>query len=141
MTSASWWICARNSGRPFERRYAPTGIRLLAEVDEAFGQMSGRATCEILRRAFEVQGDPRFERLAGISWSHVYNLRGLRWRCLHSCACRTTTRKANAATCAFTRRAVGSTRCRGTIWCRNTWTRTSRRRGSTGIATDHYSVR
>ena len=69
---------ARNSGRPFERRYAPTDIRLLAEVDEAFGQMSGLATCEILRRAFEVYGDPRFARLTGISRSHVYNLRGSR---------------------------------------------------------------
>ena len=69
---------ARNSGRPFERRYAPTDVRLLAEVDEAFGQMSGLATCEILRRAFEVHGGPRFERLAGISRSHVYNLRGSR---------------------------------------------------------------
>ena len=69
---------ARNSGRPFETRYRPIDIRLLAEVDEAFGQMSGLATCEILRRAFEVHGDPRFERLAGISRSHVYNLRGSR---------------------------------------------------------------
>ena len=62
---------ARNSGRPFETRYRSIDIRLLAEVDEAFGQMSGLATCEILRRAFEVHGDPRFERLAGISRSHV----------------------------------------------------------------------
>ena len=50
-------------------------IRLLAEVDEAFGQMSGLATCELLRRQHEVFGDERFERLAGISNSHVYNLR------------------------------------------------------------------
>ena len=69
---------ARNSGRPFETRYRPIDIRLLAEIDEAFGQMSGLAACEILRRAFEVHGDPRFERLAGISRSHVYNLRGSR---------------------------------------------------------------
>ena len=69
---------ARNNGRPFETRYRPIDIRLLAEVDKAFGQMSELATCEILRRAFEVHGDPRFERLAGISRSHVYNLRGSR---------------------------------------------------------------
>ena len=69
---------ARNSARPFETRYGPIDIRLLAEVDEAFGQMSGLATCETLRRAFEVHMDPRFERLAGISRSHVYNLRGSR---------------------------------------------------------------
>ena len=69
---------ARNSGRAFETRYGRIDIRLLAEIDEAFGQMSGLATCEILRRALEVHGDPRFERLAGISRSHVYNLRGSR---------------------------------------------------------------
>ena len=69
---------ARNNKQPFETRYRPINIRLLAEVDEAFGQMSGLATCEILRRAFEVHGDPRFERLASISRSHVYNLRGSR---------------------------------------------------------------
>ena len=69
---------ARNSGRPFETRYGPADIRLLADIDEAFGQMSGLATCEILRRAFEVHGDARFERLASISRSHVYNLRGSR---------------------------------------------------------------
>ena len=64
-----------NRGRPFERRYTGVDIGLLAEVDEAFGQMSGLATCELLRRQHEVFGDERFERLAGISNSHVYNLR------------------------------------------------------------------
>ena len=37
--------------------------------------MSGLATCELLRRQREVFDDARFERLAGISSSHVYNLR------------------------------------------------------------------
>ena len=69
---------ARNSGRPFETVYTPADIRRLAAVDEAFGGMSGLATCEILRREFEVHGDARFERLAGISRSHVYNLRASR---------------------------------------------------------------
>ena len=41
-------------GRPFARKYAAVGIRLLAEVDEAYGQMSGLATREVLRRQFEV---------------------------------------------------------------------------------------
>ena len=40
--------------------------------------MSGLATCEILRRQFEVHGDARFERLADVSRSHVYNLRASR---------------------------------------------------------------
>ena len=64
-----------NRGRPFARKYRAADIRLLAEVDEAFGQMSGLATREILRRQFEVFGDPRFARLATISNGHVYNLR------------------------------------------------------------------
>ena len=64
----------RNSGRPFETVYTPADIRLLAVADEAFGGMSGLATCEILRHEFEVHGDARFERLAGISRLHVYNL-------------------------------------------------------------------
>ena len=64
-----------NRGRPFERVYTPADIRLLAEVDEEFGQMSGLATREVLRRQHEVFGEPGFERLAGISASHVYNLR------------------------------------------------------------------
>ena len=68
---------ARNSGRPFETVHTHGDIRLLAAVDEAFG-MSALATCEILRREFEVHGNPRFERLAGVSRSHVYNLRASR---------------------------------------------------------------
>ena len=35
-------------------------VRLLAEVDEAFGQMSGLATHEVLRRQFEVFGEKPF---------------------------------------------------------------------------------
>ena len=54
----------RNSGRQFQRRYRSEDIRLLAEVDEAFGQMSGLATCAILRREYRVHGDSRFLRLA-----------------------------------------------------------------------------
>ena len=69
---------ARNSGRPFETVYTAADIRLLAEVDEAFGRMSGLATCEILRRARDVHGDARFERLADVSRSHLYNLRATR---------------------------------------------------------------
>ena len=56
-------------GRPFARQYEA------ADVDEAFGQMSGLATREVLRRQFEVFGEAGFERLATISNGHVYNLR------------------------------------------------------------------
>ena len=64
-----------NSGRPFERVYTAADIRLLAEVDEIGNQMCGPATCAVMRRAFEVFGDRRFERLASLSSSHLYNLR------------------------------------------------------------------
>ena len=67
---------ADGPGRPFPRRYTPTDTRLLADVDEAYGQMSGLATREVLRRQFEVFGDVRFERLSALSNGHLYNLRG-----------------------------------------------------------------
>ena len=60
---------------PFERRYTRADIRLLAAVDAAMGQMSGPATRALMRRQYEVFGDERFERLAGLSNGHLYNLR------------------------------------------------------------------
>ena len=59
----------------FARRYTDLDAALLAEVDEAFGQLSGPATKVILRRMLEVYGDERFERLAHISNGQIYNLR------------------------------------------------------------------
>ena len=67
-----------NQGRPFARVYTPADVRLLARVDADLGQMSGLATRVVLRREHQVFGDVRFERLAGISASHIYNLRGSR---------------------------------------------------------------
>ena len=64
-----------NSGRPFARVYTAADIRLLAEVDEIGNQMCGPATCAVMRRALEVFGDRRFERLAYLSSAHLYNLR------------------------------------------------------------------
>ena len=61
--------------RPFERRYTPADIRLLAHVDAELGQMSGAATRALLRRQWRVFADARFERLAGLSNGHLYNLR------------------------------------------------------------------
>ena len=61
--------------RPFVRRYTAADVRLLAEVDAALGQRCGPATRAVLRRQFEVFGDGRFERLAGLSNGHLYNLR------------------------------------------------------------------
>ena len=68
----------RNSGRAFATVYTPADIRLLAVVDGAYGGMSALATREIPRREHEVHGDARFERLAGVSRSHTYNLRASR---------------------------------------------------------------
>lgn len=66
---------AANSGRPFARVYTAADIRLLADADEIGGQLCGPAACAVLRRQYEVFGDARFERLARLSPSHLYNLR------------------------------------------------------------------
>ena len=58
--------------------YTTADAVLLAEVDEAFGQLSRPATKWILWRQYHVFGDERVERLAEISNGHIYNLRGRR---------------------------------------------------------------
>jgi transposase InsO family protein len=65
----------RAPAHAFARRYTPADALLLAEVDRAHGTMSGPATVHLLRRALHVHGDARFERLANLSVSHLYNLR------------------------------------------------------------------
>jgi hypothetical protein len=60
---------------PFVRRYTAEDIRLLAEMDALHGTLSGTTTRKLCERAFKMHGDPRFERLAGISNGHLYNLR------------------------------------------------------------------
>jgi transposase InsO family protein len=62
--------------KPFARRYRPEDVRLLAEVDALHGNLSGPATRKLCERAWEVFDDARYERLAGISNGHLYNLRG-----------------------------------------------------------------
>jgi transposase InsO family protein len=62
--------------KPFARRYTPEDVRLLAEVDALHGNLSGPATRKLCERAWEVFGEARYERLAGISNGHLYNLRG-----------------------------------------------------------------
>lgn len=59
----------------FPSRYTAADIELLAEVDEAHETLSGPATRKILEREFEHYGDGRYQRLAGISAAHIYNLR------------------------------------------------------------------
>ena len=60
---------------PFARRYTTEDIRLLAEMDALHGTLSGTTTRKLCERAFQVYGDARYERLAGISNGHLYNLR------------------------------------------------------------------
>jgi len=60
---------------PFPRKYTPGDVALLVEMDRANEDVCGPAIVHLLRRAFEVYDDPRYERLAGLSVSHLYNLR------------------------------------------------------------------
>ena len=63
----------KSPAKPFRRRYTAADVRRLAEVDATLGVMSGPATRAVMRREFEVFGDPRFERLARLSNGHLYN--------------------------------------------------------------------
>ena len=62
----------------FARRFTDADVVLLAELDRAFGTLSGPATAHLLERAFVDYGDARFERLRELSVSHLYNLRASR---------------------------------------------------------------
>ena len=65
----------RGSGRRFAARYTQADIALLAETDEAHETLSGPATQKILYREYFEFADARYDRLAGISVPHIYNLR------------------------------------------------------------------
>jgi len=62
----------------FTCQYTLADVALLAEMDVLHSTLSGPATKKLMERAHQVFGDARFERLAGISVSHLYNLRGSR---------------------------------------------------------------
>src|ERR1022692_92028 len=65
----------------FPGKYTERDVTLLAEVDRAHERLSGPATQRILRRELEEYGIAEYARLAGISVSHIYNLRdSLRYR-------------------------------------------------------------
>lgn len=59
----------------FTGRFTRGDIELLAEVDEAHETLSGPATKKILEREFVLYKHAEYERLAGISAAHIYNLR------------------------------------------------------------------
>lgn len=59
----------------FKRRYSAQEIRRLARLDELHGTLSGPATKKLCERAWRVFGQDEYQILAGISVSHLYNLR------------------------------------------------------------------
>lgn len=60
----------------FQAIYTRTDITCLTEVDIIHDYLSGPATVKLFKRAYELFGDERYERLRNISVSHLYNLRG-----------------------------------------------------------------
>jgi transposase InsO family protein len=59
----------------FAAKYTREDIRLLAALDELHGTLSGPAARKLCERAYRIFGQEEYERLAGISVSHLYNLR------------------------------------------------------------------
>src|SRR5216683_1578362 len=59
----------------FPRRYTVADIALLAGVDAAHEELSGPAVRRVMQREYDVFGKMEYVRLAGISVSHIYNLR------------------------------------------------------------------
>jgi len=60
----------------FTRRYTEADIRLLAAMDEHHNQLGGAVLKKLCEHAYQRFGQPDYQRLAGISVSHLYNLRG-----------------------------------------------------------------
>ncbi|MGH8541232.1 MAG: integrase catalytic domain-containing protein [Stenotrophobium sp.] len=59
----------------FPRRFTAADVRLLAQVDQWHGTLSGPATKKLLERAWRVFEDAEYQRLSTLSVSHLYNLR------------------------------------------------------------------
>ena len=75
-----WRRTRRVTGPPtyrpcFRARYTAADVSLLAAVDAAHEDLSGPAVRRILQREFQIFGKSEYQRLAGISVSHLYNLR------------------------------------------------------------------
>ncbi len=60
---------------PFARKYTPADVALLVEMDKAHEDVCGPAMACLLQRAYRDYDDVRYERLAQLSVSHLYNLR------------------------------------------------------------------
>lgn len=73
---STWRIERKPARRPsFRRRYTAADVASLAELDAVHEDLSGPAVRHLCQRAWTVYGNASFERLAGISASHIYNLR------------------------------------------------------------------
>jgi len=59
----------------FARTYTAADVALLAATDALHGTLSGPATKKLMERAHVVFCDAAYERLAGVSVAHLYNLR------------------------------------------------------------------
>jgi hypothetical protein len=65
----------RAPAAPFARKYTALDVALLVEMDQAHEDVCGPAIAHLLQRAYRDYDDPRYERLATLSVSHLYNLR------------------------------------------------------------------
>ncbi len=59
----------------FRVLYQPDDVRLLAELDKRHNTPNGMMIKKLCERAYHVFADKAYERLAGISVAHIYNLR------------------------------------------------------------------
>lgn len=74
----------------FARKYGPADIALLVDTDNFHNRLSGPATKKILGREYEIFHKKEYQNIAGISISHLYNLRGMRQYISHSLTIRKT---------------------------------------------------
>jgi len=61
--------------KSFSQKYSVQDKLNLAAMDERHGTLSGPATKKLCERAYTIFGEDKYERLATISISHLYNLR------------------------------------------------------------------
>jgi transposase InsO family protein len=76
----TWLKCGQlqlrsSAGNGFTCKYTDADRRLLAALDELHGTLSGPATKKLCERAWRLFELSNYQRLAGISVSHLYNLR------------------------------------------------------------------
>ncbi len=70
-------VITRGQSTPngFSIKYTREDVRLLTGLDGLHGTPSGPAAKKLCERAHQIFGDEKYERLAEISVSHLYNLR------------------------------------------------------------------